>query len=193
VTGAGSRGETTRRALLTAGRDVFTAEGYSDASVAAVVARAGASVGSLYHHFGGKSDLYTALFEDHQTRQEERAATAVRAARSMGERDPVQLFLAGSGAFLLGCWEERDLARLFLAGSGPPGFELVTRRRHRDWIRLNSTLLSGHSGPMGEALVLVLTTIVAEAGHEVSVRETEESARRLAADVLALVARVCAD
>ena len=40
--------------------------------------RAGASVGSLYHHFGGKADLYLALFEDYQSRQEDRAATAVR-------------------------------------------------------------------------------------------------------------------
>ena len=33
----------------------------------------GASVGSLYHHFGGKADLYLALFEDYAVRQEERA------------------------------------------------------------------------------------------------------------------------
>jgi AcrR family transcriptional regulator len=190
---APTRGETTRRALLSAGREVFSASGFSDASVAEVVSRAGASVGSLYHHFGGKADLYTALFEDHQTRQEERAAAAVRAARAAGEGNPVRLFVRGSEAFLLGCWEERDLARLFLAGGGPPGFELVARRRHREWIRLNTALLSGYSGPMGEALVLVLTTVVSEAGHEVSVQETEDSARRLAADVLALVARVCGD
>ncbi len=87
--------------------------------MADVVDRAGASVGSLYHHFGGKADLYLALFEEYSARQEERAGAAVRAARAEGERDPVALFVAGARGYLQGSWAERDLARLFLAGGGP--------------------------------------------------------------------------
>jgi AcrR family transcriptional regulator len=184
------RGEATRQALLGAAREVFAAAGFTDAAVSDVVARAGASVGSLYHHFGGKADLYLALFEDYQLGQEERAATAVRGARQRGELDPVALFVAGSRAYLAGCWEERDLARLFLAGGGPAGFELVARRRYRDWTRLNAALLHAEEAPLGEALVLVLTTVVAEAGHEVSLCESQAAAQRLADDVLELVARV---
>lgn len=188
--GGALRGEATRLALLAAAREVFAEEGFTDAAVADVVARAGASVGSLYHHFGGKADLFLALFEDYQSRQEERASAAVRAARAGGERDPVALFLAGARAYLEGSWAERDLARLFLAGGGPAGFELVLRRRYRDWIRLNAALLQTEAEPMGEALVLVLTTVVSEAAHEVSLADSEESAHRLAEEILALVARV---
>jgi AcrR family transcriptional regulator len=188
------RAATTRSALLGSAREVFTASGFAEASIADVVAGAGASVGSLYHHFGGKAELYLALFEDYQQRQEGRAAAAVREARTAGETDAVALFVAGSRAYLEGCWTERDLARLFLAGGGPPGFELVARRRYREWTARNATLLrTGPDDgvePWGDALVLVLTTVVSEAGHEVAVCEDETSARRLAGDVLALIGRI---
>jgi AcrR family transcriptional regulator len=189
VTNTG-RAAATRTALLAAAADVFTVAGFAEANVHDVVARAGASVGSLYHHFGGKADLYLALFEDYQHRQEERAATAVRAARGAGETDPIRLFIAGSRAYLAGCWEERDLARLFLAGGGPPGFELVARRRFRDWTARNAHLLRPASGELGDTLVMVLTTVIGEAGHEVAIQESGAAASRLADEVLDLVERI---
>ena len=185
------RAAATRTALLAAAREVFTVSGFAEASIAEVVSRAGASVGSLYHHFGGKAELYLALFEGYQQQQEARAAAAVKHARAAGETQPVALFLAGSRAYLEGCWVERDLARLFLAGGGPPGFELLTRQRYREWTRRNALLLSTETDePWGDALVLVLTTVMSEAGHEVAVCEDEPSSRRLATEVLALVARI---
>ena len=53
----------TQRALLDAAREVFTRQGFAEASIADVVERAGSSVGSLYHHFGGKSELFLALWQ----------------------------------------------------------------------------------------------------------------------------------
>jgi AcrR family transcriptional regulator len=185
-----ARAEATRAALLAAARQVFAAAGFMEANIADVVARAGASVGSLYHHFGGKAELYLAVFEDYQARQEERAATAVRAARAEGVGDPIELFIAGARAYLHGCWEERDLARLFLTGGGPPGFELVARRRYREWTRRNAALLRAEDQPFGDALVLVLTSVVGEAGSEVAVQEDEQQATRLGDEVLALIARI---
>jgi AcrR family transcriptional regulator len=190
------RAASTRGALLAAARDVFVASGFTEASIADVVQRAGGSVGSLYHHFGGKAELYLALFEEYSARQEGRAAEAVREASNAGETDPVRLFLAGGRAYLEGCWTERDLARLFLAGGGPPGFEAVRRRRHREWTRRNASLLSAPDDgrePWGDALVLVLTTVMGEAGAEVAVCEDEQSAHRLAGDVLALIGRIGGD
>ena len=187
----GGRAQATRASLLAAARDVFSQSGFAEANIADVVAKASASVGSLYHHFGGKADLYLALFEDYQTRQEDRAATAVRATRvERGTNDPFALFLAGAGAYLRGCWEERELARMFLAGGGPPGFELIARRRYREWIHVNSALLRADEQPLGDTLVLVLTTIVAEAGREVAVADTRDDAMRLADEVIELVARI---
>jgi len=188
--GAG-RAQATRASLLAAAREVFATSGFAEANIADVVSRAGASVGSLYHHFGGKADLYLALFEDYQSRQEERAASAVRAVRADGvPHDPFELFLVGAGAYLHGCWEERELARMFLDGGGPPGFELIARRRYREWIHVNSALLRADEQPLGDTLVLVLTTVVAEAGREVAVQDSREDAVRLADEVLELIARI---
>jgi AcrR family transcriptional regulator len=176
--------------LLAAARDVFSESGFAQANIADVVARAGASVGSLYHHFGGKADLYLALFEDYQIRQEERAATAVRSARAAGVVDPVELFVAGASAYLRGCWEERGLAQVFLAGGGPTGFELIARRRYREWTAVNATLLRADDQPLGDTLVLVLTSVVAEAGSEVAVQDSSDDANRLADEVCELIARI---
>lgn len=184
------RAMVTRQAILEAARAVFTTAGFSDASIADVVSTAGASVGSLYHHFGGKGDLYLALFEDYQGRQEARAAAAVAVAKDTGESDRILRFVAGARAYLEGCWVERALTRLFLTGGGPAGFELVARRRYRDWTRLNEILLLADGEPENEALVLVLTAIVSEAGSEVAVAESEEHAMRLADSVLALITRI---
>lgn len=197
-----TRAAGTRAALLDAAGEVFAAAGFAEASIADVVGRADASVGSLYHHFGGKAELYLALFDDHQLRQEARTAAAVKAARAAGELDPLTLFLAGARAYLDGCWAERDLARLFLAGGGPPGFDSARRARYRAWTRRNAAVLEsgadGHRGgdapgadePWGDALVLVLTTVMSEAGHEVAVCEETERASRLAAEVIGLVRRI---
>ncbi len=191
MTTTSARSAGTRASLLGAAREVFALSGFAEASIADVVAGAGASVGSLYHHFGGKAELYLALFEDYQAAQEERAATAVRLARAEGERDPLALFVVGSRSYLNGCWAERDLARMFLAGGGPPGFELLARRRYREWTRRNALLLgTGTEEPWGDALVLVLTTVISEAGHEVAVCEDEATALRLAEDVLVLVRKI---
>jgi AcrR family transcriptional regulator len=190
TTRTGGRAQATRATLLDAAREVFAASGFAEANIADVVARAGASVGSLYHHFGGKADLYLALFEDYQSRQEDRAAAAVRTARAQGMTEPSDLFLAGAAAYLRGCWEERALARMFLTGGGPSGFELIARRRYREWIRVNATLLRADEQPMGDTLVLVLTSVVSEAGSEVAVQESEEDAHRLADEVIELIARV---
>ncbi|MBV9870805.1 MAG: TetR/AcrR family transcriptional regulator [Frankiaceae bacterium] len=186
----GGRAQATRAILLAAARDVFAAGGFADANITDVVAKAGASVGSLYHHFGGKADLYLALFDDYQASQEQRAAEAVRAARLQGEADTLKLFLAGARAYLEGCWEQRDLARVFLDGGGPPGFELIARRRYREWVGVNTALLNTDDQPLGDTLVVVLTSVVAEAGREVAVQETEQSATRLAEEFIELLARI---
>jgi len=182
-----ARAAATRQAILDAAKETFTAAGFSEANIADVVARAGASVGSVYHHFGGKADLYLALFEDYQARQEERAAASVAAARAAGETDPVRLFVAGARAYLDGCWTERGLTRLFLAGGGPAGFELIARRRYYDWTRLNEVLLQADGEPPSEALVLMLTTVVAETGSEVAVSDSEARARTLVNEILELI------
>ena len=90
-----SRTAQTQRALLDAAREVFAERGFAEASIADIVQRAGSSVGSLYHHFGGKSELFIALWQEHQLAHEEAASQAVADARKQGVTDPGQLFEAG--------------------------------------------------------------------------------------------------
>ena len=110
--------------MLDAAREVFVAHGFSDASIADIVERAGSSVGSLYHHFGGKSELYVALWQEYSLAQEEAAppevvelATRRQGARASGdfaEADRLRGEIAGLG------WTVRDVAE---------GFQLVRTTR----------------------------------------------------------------
>lgn len=177
------RGAATRGALLEAAKEVFIASGFADAGVTDVVNRAGASVGSLYHHFSGKADLYLTLFEEFHDRQLQRTRQAVNGARAVGESDPMALFLAGARAYLDGCLAERELAALFLKGDGPPGFEVLVRDRLRQWVKRNAALFEGDEG----AFVLVITGALAATVQEVVLSADEEASRRLADDALAII------
>lgn len=188
---AGSRrAQITRTTLLDAAREVFTAAGYDSANMADIAERAGASIGSLYHHFAAKSDLYTTLYHEYQRRQQHRSAQAFRSALARGEQDSMELFIIGTRAYLEGCWEERDLATLFLSGGGPPGFGRLTRERFREWLHANSTLVNGHTRPLSEMLVLCLTAIATEAGREVAGAPSRVKARRMMDEVLELMRRL---
>ncbi|ACZ91130.1 TetR/AcrR family transcriptional regulator [Streptosporangium roseum] len=180
------RGAATRVALLAAAREIFVTSGFAEAGVTEVVSRAGASVGSLYHHFSGKADLYLTLFEDFQTRQTQRTKHAVQEARAEGETDPMRLFIAGARAYLEGCLEERELAALFLRGDGPPGFEVIMRDRLRQWAKRNAALFEGDEG----ALVVVLTGALAAAVSEVALSEDEDASRTLAEGVLDIIGQI---
>jgi AcrR family transcriptional regulator len=184
------RGAATRAALMAAARDVFTSAGYAQAGVTDVVARAGASVGSLYHHFTGKADLYFTLFEDFHQSQVRRARLAVRGARDAGVTDPKQLFLAGARAYLDGCVEERELARLFVRGDGPPGFDLLMRQRLREWADKNADFFARSAEPLDEALAVVMTGALMLAVAEVSLGEDAGRAERLADGVLEVLSGI---
>jgi AcrR family transcriptional regulator len=184
------RGMTTRSALLGSAREVFTLVGYAQAGVSDIVTLAGASVGSLYHHFTGKADLYLTLFEELSREHSERTRAAVRACRSSGVSDPMQLFLAGARAYLDVCIEQRQLAGLFARGDGPPGFELLWRQRLADWVRKNAEFFARSGEPLDEAAAIVMTGAMMLAVAEVSLAPDIDSARALADGVLAVLARL---
>jgi AcrR family transcriptional regulator len=187
----------TRSSLLLAAREIFAEVGYTQANVADVVARASSSVGSMYHHFGGKSELFVALYREFEDRQGRRADDAVREAIAAGERDSVRLFAAGARAYLRGAWEERDLARLILvSGDTPPGFEQEHRSGFLAWVRRSGGLLRGPDG--GEpvtsaaerAYAVVLTSAIGAGAGEVTGEPDEEHATALADEILKLVDRL---
>ncbi|NKQ52036.1 TetR/AcrR family transcriptional regulator [Amycolatopsis sp. K13G38] len=184
------RAQVTRAALLEAAREVFAVAGYDGASMVDIAHRAGASIGSLYHHFAAKSDLYTTLYNEYHLRQQHRAAQAFRTALAAGEQDALRLFVVGTRAYLEGCWQERKLAAVFLSGSGPAGFGIITRERFGDWLHANATLVNGHDRPLSDVLVLCLTAMATEAGREVAAASTKADARTVIDEVLELMGRL---
>lgn len=179
-----------RRALIAAAGQVFAERGFAECSVADVVERAGLSVGSLYHHYGGKSELFLAVWEDHQAAYEEQAATAVARARQAGTTSRTELFLVGARAYLETTWERRALARLFRDGDGPPGFFLVRSRRRNDWVRQNAVLLAVGTGPADRLLVSILTAAMGEAGRQIIGCTSEDQATAVTESALAIISRL---
>ncbi|MBV9795454.1 MAG: TetR/AcrR family transcriptional regulator [Actinobacteria bacterium] len=174
-----SRTAQTQRELLDAARQVFSERGFSEASIAEIVDRAGSSVGSLYHHFGGKSELFIALWQEHQLAHEEAASQAVATARQQGVTDPGQLFEAGARAFMRGSWERRDLALLFASGDAPSGFEVMRRRRNREWIGQNDSLLKLSDTPADRVYAAILTSLIGEGAYEVAAAANRRQAETI--------------
>jgi len=75
------RRESTRAALLAAGRKLFASAGYDAVAAEQIVTEAGVSRGALYHHFDGKAGLFEAVF--------------VQIEGELVEQFPLEEFLAG--------------------------------------------------------------------------------------------------
>ncbi|PRZ42585.1 TetR family transcriptional regulator [Antricoccus suffuscus] len=182
--------EGVRTEFLDAARKVFAKRGFSDASVTEVVEQAGASVGSLYHHFGSKTELFVALWERHHLEQQAIAADAVVAARADGVSDPFDLFIAGSQAYLGASWARRDLVKIFSLGDTPPGFQEKQRAGGRVWIANNFRLLGAEDEAVQRALVFLATTFLGEARREIANARTAKEARELVAAMTEVIERM---
>jgi AcrR family transcriptional regulator len=88
------QGEMTRKALLDAARALFGERGYGATSLDEVAQAAKVTKGALYHHFGGKQELFAAVYEQVKREVSERAATAFL------EPDPWEDLCAGCHAML---------------------------------------------------------------------------------------------
>jgi AcrR family transcriptional regulator len=183
----------TQRALLDAAREVFVEQGFADASIAEVVRRADSSVGSLYHHFGGKSELYIALWQEHQQAHEEAASKAVAQAKRAGVTDAFELFSVGARAFLEGSWQRRDLAMLFFNGDSPPGFEVMKRQRGHDWVVQNDTLLKLSENSFDRLYASILTSLIGEGSREVAASANRRQANKIIDAVIEYVRRLMVD
>jgi AcrR family transcriptional regulator len=97
------RTEATRKALITAGRDLFTERGYDDVGAEEIVRAAGLTRGALYHHFpGGKPALLEAIYERMEAESTERVAHVVL---DSDMHSPLAAMKAGVAAFLDECAE----------------------------------------------------------------------------------------
>ena len=54
----------TRADIVSAARALFAQSGYAATTTAEVAARAGVTIGAVFHHFKGKADLFAAVFDE---------------------------------------------------------------------------------------------------------------------------------
>ena len=90
-----AQGEATRRQLIDVATRLFAEQGYEDTSTEQVLRDAGASRGSLYHHFDGKDRLFEAVVEHVEEGVVERLMTVVSR-----HRDPVKILRAGCAQWI---------------------------------------------------------------------------------------------
>jgi AcrR family transcriptional regulator len=90
----------TRTALVQAGRELFSTEGFAQVSAEEIVARARVTRGALYHHFKDKKDLFCAVLDEVAAE-----LTAKVAEAADGQPDAWSGLLAGVDAFLDACVE----------------------------------------------------------------------------------------
>ncbi len=100
--------EATRAALVAAARELFAERGYGAVGTEEIVRAAGVTRGALYHHFGGKEDLFLAVYEEVEGELVERIAT-----EAMTATDPLEALAAGADAVLLAC-EDPAVQRIAL-------------------------------------------------------------------------------
>ncbi len=93
------RTASTRAALVAAARPLFAAKGYAAVGTDEVAGAAGVTRGALYHQFGGKVELFAAVFEQLESEIMERVGARVADAGA----DPVAAVRAGIDAWLTVC------------------------------------------------------------------------------------------
>ncbi len=59
-----ARGKATRSTIIRAAAELFAEKGYKGASVREIMAKANTSMGSFYHHFKDKADLYLQIADE---------------------------------------------------------------------------------------------------------------------------------
>ena len=103
------RRETTRSALLAAGRELFATKGFAGAGREEIVERAGVTRGALYHHFSSKEDLFRAVYE-----QVEGELLEVIAVSAMSAETPLDQLRRGARAYLQAAAADPAVRRICL-------------------------------------------------------------------------------
>ncbi|MFF3249944.1 TetR/AcrR family transcriptional regulator [Actinacidiphila glaucinigra] len=119
-----------REQLVAAATAVVAEVGWTNASVTAVAAAAGMSVGTVYQHFPSKGALAVEVFRRASGREVEVLGKVLRA----GSGDPVRRLTHGVTVFARRAMENRGLAHALLAAPAEPAVgaeRLEFRRRYR--------------------------------------------------------------
>lgn len=155
-----ARTDATQLRILDAATEVFSARGFSSATMADIVEHSGASIGSIYHHFGGKKELFLAIYDRLSADVEFRVAEA---ARDATELDSQQAFATHVRAYLHAIWENRRAAMMMASGDVPVDFEGLRRKNTLTFFHRWMGVLDVDSSKRGQLLSRVLIAIMSEA------------------------------
>jgi len=114
------RSQATREALIEAARGLLAERGYADVGTEEIVRAAGVTRGALYHHFGGKRDLFEAAYERIEADLAQRIAAG---ALGDGATDPLAALRAGAEMFLRACTEPEVQRIVLLDGPAVLGWD----------------------------------------------------------------------
>jgi AcrR family transcriptional regulator len=114
------RSESTRDALIEAARRLFAEHGYAGVGTEEIVRAAGVTRGALYHHFGGKRDLFEAVYERVESELATNIATGALAANA---DSPLTAMRAGAEVFLRSCTEPEVQRIALLDGPSVLGWD----------------------------------------------------------------------
>ena len=135
-----ARSADTRRRLIEAGLEVFAEEGFRNATLQEICGRAGANIAAANYHFGGKEELYAAVFEY----AVQRATTDGRSDAHAADASPEERLRAHIGTFLgrlldpgRQAWIARLVAREMIEPT--PVLDRLVRKR----MRANHELIAG--------------------------------------------------
>jgi AcrR family transcriptional regulator len=114
------RSESTRAALIAAGRKLFAEGGYAGVGTEEIVRTAGVTRGALYHHFDGKSELFEAVYELVERELAERIAAGALEANASS---PLEAMRAGVEMFLAASTEPEAQRIVLLDGPSVLGWD----------------------------------------------------------------------
>ncbi len=114
------RSEATREALIGAARSLFAERGYAGVGTEEIVRAAGVTRGALYHHFGGKRDLFEVVYERVEAELAQRIASG---ALDAGAAAPLEAMRAGAEMFLQACTEPEAQRIALLDGPSVLGWD----------------------------------------------------------------------
>jgi AcrR family transcriptional regulator len=97
-----AQGEETRAQLVAVATDLFASQGHAGVNMEQVSSGAAVTRGALYHHFGGKDDLFQAVCEQVAAAVTEQVLEAARR-----HPDAWSRLLAGCRAFIDACDDQR--------------------------------------------------------------------------------------
>lgn len=102
------RSETTRKAILTAARELFGDQGFHATTMEGIAEAIGMAKGAVYHHFRTKEAIFEAVFEEASQDIVRQVRTAIR-----NEADALSAMAIGTRAYFEAC-AQPGLAQIVL-------------------------------------------------------------------------------